>query len=186
RRVAARRPGRDHRARRQPPDAAPRVDQPEREAVRADPVPRRRAFAEPPRDRRPVRVGSRAPHRQRECARSRDRGDRAARGRLTRRGSRARYRLARFSISMRRMNRRRWLSLSQWLLLLVLVVAPGLQACIARTPQPDWVSIDALPQQAGETLARVRNGGPFRYARDGAVFLNREGQLPRRERGYYT
>ncbi|MEZ5602814.1 MAG: ribonuclease domain-containing protein [Burkholderiaceae bacterium] len=87
---------------------------------------------------------------------------------------------------MRRMNRRRWLSLSQWLLLVVLVAAPGLQACIARTPQPDWVSIDALPQQARETLARIRGGGPFRYDKDGAVFFNREGQLPRRERGYYT
>ena len=29
-------------------------------------------------------------------------------------------------------------------------------------------------------------GGPFPYARDGAIFANREARLPRRARGYYT
>ncbi len=47
------------------------------------------------------------------------------------------------------------------------------------------VRLDELPPQARETLARIEAGGPFPYARDGAVFSNRERQLPIRERGYY-
>ena len=35
-----------------------------------------------------------------------------------------------------------------------------------------------LPLEARETLALIRQGGPFPYARDGAVFANREGRLP--------
>jgi ribonuclease T1 len=42
-----------------------------------------------------------------------------------------------------------------------------------------------LPAEARQTLALIRAGGPFPYARDGAVFSNREGQLPKRKRGYY-
>jgi ribonuclease T1 len=47
------------------------------------------------------------------------------------------------------------------------------------------VRVGQLPPEARQTLALVRAGGPFPYARDGAVFGNREGQLTRRERGYY-
>ena len=43
----------------------------------------------------------------------------------------------------------------------------------------------ALPPEARETLALIRKGGPFPYQKDGAVFGNREGLLPRRDRGYY-
>src|SRR3954470_12988818 len=42
-----------------------------------------------------------------------------------------------------------------------------------------------LPPEGRETLALVQAGGPFPYARDGAVFGNREGLLPRQPRGYY-
>jgi ribonuclease T1 len=42
-----------------------------------------------------------------------------------------------------------------------------------------------LPVEARETLARIKAGGPFPYQRDGAVFGNREGLLPKRSRGYY-
>jgi guanyl-specific ribonuclease Sa len=35
------------------------------------------------------------------------------------------------------------------------------------------------------TLAEIVAGGPFRYARDGTEFMNRELRLPRRPRGYY-
>lgn len=84
------------------------------------------------------------------------------------------------------MNRRRWLSASQWLLLFALAVAAGTQACVARTSEVGWVAIEDLPVEARETLARIREGGPFRYARDGTTFFNREGLLPRRQRGYYT
>jgi ribonuclease T1 len=42
-----------------------------------------------------------------------------------------------------------------------------------------------LPAEARQTLALIRSGGPFPYAKDGAVFSNREGALPRKRRGYY-
>ena len=42
-----------------------------------------------------------------------------------------------------------------------------------------------LPKEALETIALIKKGGPFPYARDGATFSNREGLLPRRERGWY-
>ncbi|MFI8827293.1 ribonuclease domain-containing protein [Streptomyces sp. NPDC053431] len=44
---------------------------------------------------------------------------------------------------------------------------------------------DELPREARQTLALIRSGGPFPYARDGAVFSNFERVLPRRQRGYY-
>lgn len=43
-----------------------------------------------------------------------------------------------------------------------------------------------LPAEARDVIGRIRCGGPFRYERDGIVFGNREGLLPRRPRGYYT
>jgi ribonuclease T1 len=42
-----------------------------------------------------------------------------------------------------------------------------------------------LPPEARATLALIRKGGPFPYAKDGAVFGNREGALPRQRHGYY-
>lgn len=47
------------------------------------------------------------------------------------------------------------------------------------------VGAASLPQEARETLALIRSGGPFPYQKDGAVFGNREALLPKRERGYY-
>lgn len=47
------------------------------------------------------------------------------------------------------------------------------------------IPVAKLPPEARETLALVKAGGPFPYPRDGAVFGNREGLLPKRERGYY-
>lgn len=48
-----------------------------------------------------------------------------------------------------------------------------------------WVSVEKLPKQAGQTLTLIRAGGPFPYAKDGTVFGNNEGVLPRQARGYY-
>lgn len=42
-----------------------------------------------------------------------------------------------------------------------------------------------LPAQAQDTLKLIDAGGPFPYAKDGAVFGNFEGLLPSRPRGYY-
>ncbi len=42
-----------------------------------------------------------------------------------------------------------------------------------------------LPPEARQTLALIKQGGPFPYSKDGTVFHNREGRLPPRPRGYY-
>ena len=42
-----------------------------------------------------------------------------------------------------------------------------------------------LPPEARATLALIRKGGPYPYAKDDAVFGNREARLPRQKRGYY-
>ena len=47
------------------------------------------------------------------------------------------------------------------------------------------VQLEELPAEARETLALIQAGGPFPYARDGVVFGNREGLLPKQPRGYY-
>ena len=43
----------------------------------------------------------------------------------------------------------------------------------------------SLPVQAQQTLQLIRQGGPFRYSKDGSVFGNRERLLPPRQRGHY-
>ncbi|WP_435971136.1 ribonuclease domain-containing protein [Streptomyces sp. Qhu_M48] len=42
-----------------------------------------------------------------------------------------------------------------------------------------------LPPEARRTLALIARGGPYPYAKDGAVFSNFERILPREARGYY-
>lgn len=58
----------------------------------------------------------------------------------------------------------------------------GLGAAIAFSGD---IPVSSLPAEARETLSLIRAGGPLPYARDGVVFGNREGHLPRRPRGYY-
>jgi len=60
-------------------------------------------------------------------------------------------------------------------------------AGVAQFVPPAGPEIRALelPKEAIVTLARIRKGGPFPYAKDGAVFGNREARLPERKRGYY-
>jgi ribonuclease T1 len=60
-----------------------------------------------------------------------------------------------------------------------------LLACSAVLGHSGDVQVKALPAEARQTLALIQAGGPFPHARDGVVFANREGLLPRRERGYY-
>lgn len=47
------------------------------------------------------------------------------------------------------------------------------------------VALTALPAQAQHTETLIRQGGPFRHAKDGSVFGNRERLLPAQPRGYY-
>ncbi|HXE37184.1 MAG TPA: ribonuclease domain-containing protein [Azonexus sp.] len=49
----------------------------------------------------------------------------------------------------------------------------------------DWVAAADLPREARQTLALIKDGGPFPYDRDGIVFGNFEKRLPLRPRGYY-
>jgi ribonuclease T1 len=51
--------------------------------------------------------------------------------------------------------------------------------------QAATVRVTELPRQGQETYARIRQGGPFPYDKDGTVFGNRERQLPVQKRGYY-
>lgn len=43
----------------------------------------------------------------------------------------------------------------------------------------------ALPQQARDTLRLIDSGGPFPYQQDGAVYENRNRQLPKHKTGWY-
>ncbi len=60
-----------------------------------------------------------------------------------------------------------------------------LVVCSAALAFSGSVRFAELPREARETLVLIEAGGPFPYARDGAIFGNRERQLPAHERGYY-
>ena len=47
------------------------------------------------------------------------------------------------------------------------------------------VPLAELPAEARQAIALIHKGGPYPYARDGVIFSNREGRLPRQKRGYY-
>ena len=47
------------------------------------------------------------------------------------------------------------------------------------------VSRAQLPAEAQQTEKLIRSGGPFRHAKDGSTFGNRERALPAHARGYY-
>lgn len=47
------------------------------------------------------------------------------------------------------------------------------------------VALRELPPEARETLALIRQGGPFPYRKDGSTFGNFEKRLPLQRRGYY-
>lgn len=49
----------------------------------------------------------------------------------------------------------------------------------------DAISVEELPKEARQTLALIKQGGPFPYDKDGSVFGNYEGLLPKQKRGYY-
>lgn len=55
----------------------------------------------------------------------------------------------------------------------------------AKEQTPSAVELRSLPREAQATLALIKRGGPFAYNKDGAVFGNFEGVLPKQKRGYY-
>lgn len=71
---------------------------------------------------------------------------------------------------------------------LIAIVLPGGALAEARRyvdPVLPAVQVDDLPREARETLALIRQGGPFPYKRDGVVFSNRERRVPAQPKGYY-
>jgi ribonuclease T1 len=47
------------------------------------------------------------------------------------------------------------------------------------------VSLKDIPPEARQTLALIKQNGPFAHSQDGKAFGNREKLLPQRARGYY-
>jgi ribonuclease T1 len=64
----------------------------------------------------------------------------------------------------------------------ILVQARGPESLVTA---PNAVPVTALPTQGQQVMGLISQGGPFRYEKDGTVFFNREGLLPRQKRGYY-
>ncbi|TCJ13862.1 ribonuclease [Parasulfuritortus cantonensis] len=71
--------------------------------------------------------------------------------------------------------------------LLGLLAWSGAQAFWAQPKGYDLqvAHVMGLPPEARQTLALIKRGGPFPYARDGIEFKNRENRLPARPRLYY-
>lgn len=65
----------------------------------------------------------------------------------------------------------------------IILLMPSASAFLGKA-SPSIAAKD-LPKEARETLTLIKNGGPFPYAKDGTVFGNREGRLPKQKRGYY-
>ncbi|MFH9956871.1 ribonuclease domain-containing protein [Streptomyces roseolus] len=65
--------------------------------------------------------------------------------------------------------------------------APAPSGRATATPVSDLPTVreSELPPEARRTLALIRAGGPFPYAKDGSIFSNFERILPPRKRGHY-
>jgi ribonuclease T1 len=79
-----------------------------------------------------------------------------------------------------------------WAVSAVLLAAISTFLVQARSPDSSLpgsavasVAYSGLPVQGREVMSQIRQGGPFRYEKDGTVFGNRERLLPGQKRGYY-
>src|SRR4051794_12671932 len=76
-----------------------------------------------------------------------------------------------------------------WVAAALVALATSWMAHAQRSPLPaiavEQVKAAELPREARATLTLIDKGGPYPYAKDGAIFSNREGHLPRQKRGYY-
>lgn len=89
------------------------------------------------------------------------------------------------------MNSLAWYRLALlWALLSAILLSAG-NSTLARSYEDrsgagmGTIFASQLPPEARDTLRLIAAGGPFRYAKDGAVFGNRERHLPRKAQGYY-
>ena len=62
---------------------------------------------------------------------------------------------------------------------------PPSEAAQRPATEPNARLPDFLPLEAHDTIALIQRDGPFPHRQDGGVFGNREGQLPRKPRGWY-
>lgn len=71
----------------------------------------------------------------------------------------------------------------------LLIFASLLAGSVTARSPPSSVANDItvaeLPLEARNTLILIKDGGPFPYRKDGAVFGNFERRLPARPRGHY-
>jgi ribonuclease T1 len=67
------------------------------------------------------------------------------------------------------------------------LASPAIEAREAAPKAADSavVALADMPPEARDTERLIRAGGPFRHAKDGSVFGNRERLLPTRPRGFY-
>ncbi len=79
-------------------------------------------------------------------------------------------------------------------LALAAVLATSLSTMLVQARTPSFVlpgsavasvAFTGLPPQGQDVMEQIRQGGPFRYEKDGTVFGNRERLLPSQKRGYY-
>ena len=75
---------------------------------------------------------------------------------------------------------------------LAMAILAGIGTNVVQARTPEWpgsvvasVALDALPSQGRFVMEQIRQGGPFRYEKDGTVFGTRERLLPAQKRGYY-
>jgi ribonuclease T1 len=71
-----------------------------------------------------------------------------------------------------------------WLVLFAISFLP-LEVLAKDATALETISVAELPKEARQTLLLIKQGGPFQYAKDGSVFGNYEGLLPKQKRGYY-
>jgi ribonuclease T1 len=74
-----------------------------------------------------------------------------------------------------------------WIVLLCTLAQFTASLAGATVRQRNIASVNAaeLPREARQTIALIRQGGPYPYKKDGVVFGNFERRLPQHERGYY-
>lgn len=64
-------------------------------------------------------------------------------------------------------------------------MAEGATTTPTAAPDPAARYPSFLPAEAADTLRLIERGGPYPYRQDDGTFGNREGRLPRQQRGYY-
>lgn len=84
---------------------------------------------------------------------------------------------------------RRTSSLLVWAVAALIALAVGQAWLPADLPAPPTSGLAQLPVEERHavqaTVALIKAGGPFPYAKDGSTFGNREDLLPQKSAGYY-